>query len=220
MKNKGVPYLIIVFLVGLLFLILDEREVFLALLSKFIYSGTRRAIFISILNLAGYSGRLAPVLFFVVKAAEIFYSMDDAGPSSGACSKPGNPVVPPVDLRVDEVNQDELWNALETEELRKEKELMDSREWKESESHLLKVENLKKSLGQRAKEIAQERGLNPGRCEAVEDAAKHIAEDAEDLPEKQQLRFLVNLMRDLNNPNSELWERIEEEVKRWRSWED
>jgi hypothetical protein len=82
------------------------------------------------------------------------------------------------------------------------------------------VENIKKSIGQRAKEIAQERGLTPGRCEAVEDAANYIAEDVEDLAENQQVSFLVNLMRDLNNPNSESWERIEEEVKRWRSWED
>lgn len=36
---------------------------------------------------------------------------------------------------------------------------------------------MKKSIGQRAKEIAQERGLTPGRCEAVEDAANYIAED-------------------------------------------
>lgn len=43
------------------------------------------------------------------------------------------------------------------------------------------MENIKKSIGQRAKEIAQERGLTPGRCEAVEDAANYIAEDVEDL---------------------------------------
>ncbi|KAL5078977.1 hypothetical protein RYX36_007398 [Vicia faba] len=120
----------------------------------------------------------------------------------------------------DEVKQDEVWDAVDADERRKEEELRNSKEWKESERHLLKVENIKKSIGQRAKEISQERGLTPGRCEAVEDAANYIAEDVEDLEENQQVRFLVSLMRDLNNPNSKSWERIEEEVKRWRSWED
>lgn len=83
-----------------------------------------------------------------------------------------------------------------------------------------KIEDGKKSRSLRAKEIAQEKGFNPERCEAVEDAAKHIAEDVEDFPEKQQLGFLAKLMRDLNNPNSEAWKRIEEEVQKWRSWED
>lgn len=165
-------------------------------------------------------------VFFAVKVVngtlfqEIFSCMEEAGPSSGASSSnPGNPVVPPIDQGVhDEVSQDEVWDAVdaEAEERRKEQELRNSKEWKESERHLLKVENGMKSIGQRAKE----RGLNPGRWEAVEDAAKHIAEDVADLPEEQQLRFLGHLMRDLNNPNSKSWERIEEEVKRWRSWED
>ena len=230
MRNQNFLYsfLLLVGVSYLLCLILDESEVFWALLSKVGYSGTTRAIFISFLKVTGCSGRLALVLFFAVKAVngtlfkDFFSCMEEAGPSSGASSsKPGNPVVPPIDQGVHgEVSQDEVWDAVDAEERRKEEELRNSKEWKESERHLLKVENIKKSIGQRAKEIAQERGLTPGRCEAVEDAANYIAEDVEDLAENQQVSFLVNLMRDLNNPNSESWERIEEEVKRWRSWED
>ena len=230
-KSFLYSFLIIILFVGvsyLLCLILDESEVFLALLSKVGYSGAARAIFLSFQQLTGCSGRLALVLFFAVKAVngtlfqEIFSCMEEAGPSSGASSSnPGNPVVPPIDQGVQsEVNQDAIWEEVDAEERRKEEELRNSKEWKESEQHLLKIEDMKKSIGQRAKEIAQERGLSSERCEAVEDAAKYIAEDVEDIAERQQLRFLRSLMRDLNNPNSESWERIEKEVKRWRPWED
>ena len=182
------------------------------------------------LRKVGLRGGLALAIGGALQA--LIYSYDDIGmsvlptgsdsTSSGTSnSNPGNPVVPPIDQGVHgEVQQDTIWDAVDAEERRKEAELRNSKEWKESERHLLKVENVKKAIGQRAKEIAQERGLTPGRCEAVEDAAKYIAEDVEEVPEKQQVHFLVNLMRDLNNPNSEPWERIEEEVKRWRSWED
>ena len=182
------------------------------------------------LRKVGLRGGLALAIGGALQA--LIYSYDDIGmsvlptgsdsTSSGtSSSNPGNPVVPPIDQGVHgEVQQDTIWDAVDAEERRKEAELRNSKEWKESERHLLKVENVKKAIGQRAKEIAQERGLTPGRCEAVEDAAKYIAEDVEEVPEKQQVHFLVKLMRDLNNPNSEPWERIEEEVKRWRSWED
>ncbi|KAI5382353.1 Cytochrome c oxidase subunit 3 (mitochondrion) [Lathyrus oleraceus] len=203
-------------IIGTLFLIICGIRQYLGHLTKEHHVGFEAAAwywhfvdvvrlfpFFSIYWWGGCSGRLALVLFFAVKAVngtlfkDFFSCMEEAGPSSGASSS--NP---------------------DAEERRKEEELRNSKEWKESERHLLKVENIKKSIGQRAKEIAQERGLTPGRCEAVEDAANYIAEDVEDLAENQQVSFLVNLMRDLNNPNSESWERIEEEVKRWRSWED
>jgi predicted metal-binding protein len=168
---------------------LGESEVFWALLSKVGYSGTTRAIFIPFIKLTGCSGRLALVQFFAVKAVngtlfkDFLSCMEEAGPSSGASSSnPGNPVVPPIDQGLHgEVKQDEVWDAVDAEERRKEEELRNSEEWKESERHLLKVENMKKSIGQRAKEIAKERGLTPGRCEAVEDAANYTAEDVEDL---------------------------------------
>lgn len=189
-----------------------------------------RSLRFLVFRLLGWEGPLIILITGLLSAAagEDSYHMmmapeggSGAGSSGTSSSNPGNPVVPPIDQGVHgEVKQDTIWDAVEAEERRKEEELRNSKEWKESERHLLKVENLKKSIGQRAKEIAQERGLTPGRCEAVEDAAKYIAEDVEEIHEKKQLHFLVNLMRDLNNPNSEPWERIEEEVKRWRSWED
>ena len=54
----------------------------------------------------------------------------------------------------------------------------------------------------------------------MEDAAKYIADDVEDLPEKRQRGFLAKLMHDLNNPNSEAWQRIDEKVREWRPWEE
>nr|YP_010127563.1 uncharacterized protein KQ602_mgp37 [Bougainvillea spectabilis]QPP04887.1 uncharacterized protein [Bougainvillea spectabilis] len=216
-------YLFLIILVGLLGLICHGNEL---LLENIFYSSTTRAILVMFLNLAGCSGRLALVLFFVVKAVngtlfqDIFCSMmnmDEAGPSSGACSNHGIPTVDQT--TVNEVDQDELWKAVEAAEKKKEED-----EWKKlqesCERHRLRLEGYKKALSQRAKEMAQEQGLNPGRCEAVEDAAMYFAEDAEDLPEKEQLPFLAKLMRELKNPKSDLWERIEKEVKRWRSWED
>ena len=71
---------------------------------------------------------------------------------------------------MDEVHQDELWDALEASQKKeeerssstgKERSERESKEWKESERHLLKVEDLKKTIGQRAKE----QGSNPGRCD-------------------------------------------------------
>jgi len=198
--------------------ILGWVELFQTAFSKLGLAVGCRALSLSLWQM-GCPGYLASGIGLAVRGiledTQVF--MDNAGPSSGTSSNPGNPSVPIVVEVVDE-DENEVWKAVEAEE-DKEKKLMLSKEWKESERHLLKVEDLKKTIGQRAKEIAEQRGLNPGRCEAVEDAAKHMAEDVEDLPTKKQVRFLVNLMRDLNNPNSELWERIEEEVKRWRSWE-
>ncbi|GER45629.1 glycerol-3-phosphate acyltransferase 1 [Striga asiatica] len=108
------------------------------------------------------------------------------------------PVVPPQGQGVEdqnyEVSQDEVWNAVDEEERRKYQELRNSKEWQERERHILKIEDGKKAIGQRAKEIAQGRGFTPARCDAVEDAAKYVVDD-------------------LNNPKSEAWERIDEEVK-------
>lgn len=81
---------------------------------------------------------------------------------------------------------------------------------------LTRIEQRKQSIGQRAKEIAQERGWNPIRSSDVEDAAKYIAEDVEDIPEQWLLNFLARLRGDLENPNSEMWKRIKLEAKRWR----
>lgn len=74
--------------------------------------------------------------------------MEAAGPSSGASSSnAGNHFVPPIDQGVqyqnDEVSQDEVWDAVDAEERRKDQELRNSKEWKETERHLLKVENQK-----------------------------------------------------------------------------
>ncbi|GLT44485.1 hypothetical protein SLE2022_349490 [Rubroshorea leprosula] len=107
-----------------------------------------------------------------------------------------------------------------SEERREELELRNSKEWRESEEHIQKVESKKKLMAQRAKEIARERGYNPLRCEAVEDAARDVAERVEDIPEKQQLGFLANLIRNLNDPSTDTWGDIHEEVRKWRSWEE
>ncbi|KAG8381170.1 hypothetical protein BUALT_Bualt06G0094500 [Buddleja alternifolia] len=60
-----------------------------------------------------------------------------------------------------------------------------------------------KAIRQRAKQIAQERGFNPGGCDAVED-----------LTEERQLHFLVR--RQLDNFNSQTWRQIKADVKKWR----
>lgn len=106
------------------------------------------------------------------------------------------------------------------EEQREELELRNSKEWKESERHILRLESKKTDFALRAKEIAKSKGLNPLRCEAVEDAARHVAETVEDIPELQQLNYLSNRMRNLNDPTSDTWKEINEEVKKWRSWDD
>lgn len=199
-------------------LLLGSIDLFYVLFWKISSALGSRALSFALCQM-GCSGCLSFAIGLAVRAffgsGTLF--MDEAGPSSGTCSNPGNPGVPPVDP---EVNQDDIWEAVEAEEARKEKELMLSKEWQQVDRHRLKIEDFKKSLGQRAKEIAQEQGSNPGRCEAVEDAAIFFAEDVEDLPDNKQLRFLKNFMRELDNPRSELWGRIKEEVKRWRSWED
>ncbi|MCE5167676.1 hypothetical protein HAX54_016197, partial [Datura stramonium] len=73
-----------------------------------------------------------------------------------------------------------------------------------------------KAFYQRAKAIAQERGFNPGKCDAVKEAADYVAGDVKDMPAASQLRFLPRLRRDLENGNSETWGLIEREVRRWR----
>ena len=75
-------------------------------------------------------------------------------------------------------------------------------------------------IGQRAKEIAQERGFNPDKCDAVEIAAKYVARDALELEEKKQLPSLTRLKKSLENLNSQAWHRILQEVKEWRPWDD
>ena len=166
----------------------------------------------------GWFGLLVAGLMVLEESGSWSYMMQPPDASGASSSNAGNHSVPPIGQGVEdpnyEVPQDEVWEAVEASEERK---LRNSKEWKETERHLLKIEEGKKAIGQRAKEIAQGKGFNPGRCEAVEDAAKYIAED---VPEKQQLGFLAKLMRDLNNPNSEAWERIDEDIQKWRSWED
>lgn len=57
-----------------------------------------------------------------------------------------------------------------------------------------KTDNRRWKGSDRPTEIAQGKGLNPGRCEAVEDAV--VAEDVEKEPEEKQLGFLRKLMRE------------------------
>lgn len=47
----------------------------------------------------------------------------------------------------------------------------------------------------------------------MEDAARHVAESVEDIPELHQLNYLSNRMRDLNDPTSDTWKEINEEVQ-------
>lgn len=104
-----------------------------------------------------------------------------------------------------DVSQDDIWAAVDAEEKKQWKALISS---KEVERHNGRREARIKEICLRAKEIAQAKGWNPECCEGVELAAKFIAEDVEDIPEQWQFHFLANLIRDLNNPNSETWKRI------------
>ncbi|GAB2236426.1 hypothetical protein Droror1_Dr00028065 [Drosera rotundifolia] len=52
---------------------------------------------------------------------------------------------------IGEVSQDAVWDAVDSEESRKFLELRNSKEWKETEQHLLKLEDGKHSIGQRRK---------------------------------------------------------------------
>lgn len=97
---------------------------------------------------------------------------------------------------------------LSEEEKLKDVDLRQSREWRETEKHLTKVTEIKKSIGQNAKAIAQIIGFNPYRCDAVEMAALDLAEEADNLPENRQVQYLVNLGRGMNNYNSESWDKI------------
>lgn len=106
-----------------------------------------------------------------------------------------------VEDKNNEVSQDAIWDAVEKEELEY-KELLpasktDNRRWKGSDRPTSEGNSSTK--------------LNQGRCEA--DAA--VAEDVEKEQEENQLGH--KLMRDLNCPNSETWERIDEEVQKWRN---
>ncbi|XP_048129141.1 uncharacterized protein LOC125313447 isoform X2 [Rhodamnia argentea] len=104
----------------------------------------------------------------------------------------------------------------EEEESRRERELRASKEYKAVERHNEKRDRGIKEIGQRAKEIAQERGFSPGKCDAVEDAANYVALQAEDLEEKKQLPFLKRTKGSLNNWNSYTWREILDHVKKWR----
>lgn len=104
----------------------------------------------------------------------------------------------------------------EEEESRRERELRASKEYKAVERHNDRRDTRIKEIRQRAKEIAQERGFNPDKCDAVEDAADYVASHAEELAEGEQLRYLTRLKHSLENLNSHTWGRILEEVKRWR----
>jgi hypothetical protein len=162
--------------------------------------------------------------YFLFCDSFIAYCDGEIDASGASSSNAGNQSVPPLGQSVEdqnyEVTQEEVWKAVEASEASEERELRNSLEWKETECHIQKVEGMQTEIGRRAKEIARGKGFNPGRCEAAEDAAIYIAEDVEDIPEKEQIGFLVKFMRSLNNLNSETWERINEEIKKWRSWED
>lgn len=40
-----------------------------------------------------------------------------------------------------------------------------------------------------------------------------------DRPEQQQLNFLSKLMRDINDPTSDAWKRINEDLPKWSPWD-
>jgi len=142
--------------------------------------------------------------FFVAAASH------EAGPSS---SNAVNHNVP--DIFQQEVPLDAVWDAVH-EEKREELELRNSKEWKEAAEHIQKLEYKKHFLAQRAREIAHARGFDPRSCEDVENAARYVAESVKDVPKRQQLCFLTNLIRNLNNPKSKTWKDINKEVQRWR----
>ena len=161
---------------------------------------------------------------FLLLMDELTQAVTQFYPTSGGGFNlpPTPPSLPPTSLSpflVEEGSQNDPFDVLSAEEKQKDQELRNSKEWRETERHLLKIENKKKEIGQRAKEIAQAKGWNPECCEGVELAAEFIAEDVEDIPEQWQLNFLANLMRDLKNPNSESWKRIKLEAKKWRPWD-
>ncbi|KAL3713849.1 hypothetical protein ACJRO7_036378 [Eucalyptus globulus] len=79
----------------------------------------------------------------------------------------------------------------EEEESRRERELRASKEYKAVERHNDRRDTRIKEIRQRAKEIAQERGFHPDKCDAVEDAADYVASHAEELAEGEQLRYLT-----------------------------
>lgn len=79
---------------------------------------------------------------------------------------------------------------------------------------------MKKSIGQKAKAIAQIIGLNPDRCYAVEIAALDLAEEADNLPENGQVQYLLNLRKEIKNYNSESWDKIILKLREERPWEN
>ena len=104
----------------------------------------------------------------------------------------------------------------ESEESKRELELRASKEYKAVERHNERRDTRIKEIRQRAKEIAQDWGLSPDKCDAVEDAANFVALQAEELDENKQLPFLWRARKNLEKRNSQTWREIFDEVKRWR----
>lgn len=119
---------------------------------------------------------------------------------------------PLFDLNLSPPPEEEA-NSLEEERRR----LVDSKEYKKAERHNLKLAERIKGIRQRAKEIAQERGLRP---DDVDSAADYVASGVDELPQNKQLGFLSKLRKSLETPSGFAWPFITEEMRRWRPGED
>ncbi|KAL3508571.1 hypothetical protein ACH5RR_027972 [Cinchona calisaya] len=120
-----------------------------------------------------YEGSLPPNWVLSLMEGFPLYGGDGCGPSSSKG--------PRIDLNLPprpEPEQEPPETSPEEEERRRDwEELRASKEYKESERHLNMIEGRIKDIKGRAREIAQERGFSPEKCDAVEDAAEYIADD-------------------------------------------
>lgn len=96
---------------------------------------------------------------------------------------------------------------------------MQSSEYRQCESHLLRFEEGKESLVQMTKDMAIAKRLSTERCDAVEDAARLIVDEMTD-ESSNDTKQLVRLHSKLQDPTSEAWERIRIELTKYRSWDD